>query len=497
MKCKFCDAELPEGSSICPACGRDNEAVEVAPIQQEPESDVPEDPQEEPGQVPEASENAEASSEDAPKMTPGKLALIIVLAVAAVALVVALIVASTSGGTFQPTSGTPATNPSGGDASTPTAEPTVPTDGNPEDVTCKGTYTVSDEELLATRDTVVATIGDAKLTVGQLQIYYWRAFYNFMNTYSNYSSYFGLDYTQPLDTQICSINNGTWQQYFLSSALSDWQRYQALSMEAAKNGFTLDAEYSSYLDELESSLNTSAQSYGFEDAAAMLQADMGAAATVEDYAMYLRLSYEGYQFFNEQLSDQQPTELEIATYYAKHAEEYAANNISEESGNYVNVRHILVQPEGGTLGEDGAMIWSDEAWTACQEEAQELLDQWLAGEHTEESFATLAGEKSVDNGSNSNGGLYANVTQGEMVEEFDAWCFDEARKVGDYGLVKTRFGYHIMYFSGSEAIWHATAYSDLMNERSSALIAAATEKYPMTVDYPSIVLGNVEQTSES
>ena len=35
-----------------------------------------------------------------------------------------------------------------------------------------------------------------------------------------------------------------------------------------------------------------------------------------------------------------------------------------------------------------------------------------------------------------------------MVQTFNDWCFDEARKTGDSGIVKTQFGYHIMYFVG-------------------------------------------------
>ena len=40
-------------------------------------------------------------------------------------------------------------------------------DGNPENVTCKGTYTGD------VTDAVVARIGDAELTNGELQVWYW------------------------------------------------------------------------------------------------------------------------------------------------------------------------------------------------------------------------------------------------------------------------------------------------------------------------------------
>ena len=56
--------------------------------------------------------------------------------------------------------------------------------------------------------------------------------------------------------------------------------------------------------------------------------------------------------------------------------------------------------------------------------------------------------KCTDTGSNTNGGLYENITPGSMADTFDAWCFDETRQPGDTGIVETQYGYHIMYFSG-------------------------------------------------
>ena len=79
--------------------------------------------------------------------------------------------------------------------------PTIPADGNPDDETCKGTYTVTDEEAVANAATVVATIGDHKLTNAQLQAFYWMPVQSFLSSeYGRYMMYYGvLDYTQPLD----------------------------------------------------------------------------------------------------------------------------------------------------------------------------------------------------------------------------------------------------------------------------------------------------------
>ena len=39
-----------------------------------------------------------------------------------------------------------------------------------------------------------------------------------------------------------------------------------------------------------------------------------------------------------------------------------------------------------------------------------------------------------------------------MVEAFEDWCYDEARKPGDTGIVETTYGYHVMFFSGDSEV---------------------------------------------
>ena len=118
----------------------------------------------------------------------------------------------------------------------------------------------------------------------------------------------------------------------------------------------------------------------------------------------------------------------------------------ENLTNLVNVRHILVGFEGEAQ-EDGT--YSDEVKEAAKTKAEEILNEWKSGDANEDSFAALANEKSTDNGSNANGGLYENVYPGQMVAAFNDWCFDASRKPGDTDIVETNYGYHVMYFSSA------------------------------------------------
>ena len=119
----------------------------------------------------------------------------------------------------------------------------------------------------------------------------------------------------------------------------------------------------------------------------------------------------------------------------------------------VNVRHILVAYEGRTTDASGNTVYSTEEKLAAEFEAMKLLDQWKKGEMTEEAFAALANQHS-DDGDGTTGGLYTDVYPGQMVTEFNDWCFDESRKPGDTDIVNTTYGSHVMFYSAdSETIY--------------------------------------------
>lgn len=125
-------------------------------------------------------------------------------------------------------------------------------------------------------------------------------------------------------------------------------------------------------------------------------------------------------------------------------------------GYYVAVFHGRVRPEESPVSVRHILV-TDEA------EAQEVLDEFNAGEKTESAFAALAMTHSTDSGSASYGGLYSDFYYGQMVEEFENWSFDPARQSGDTGIVQTSYGYHVMYFveRNAQPYWYVSAETDL------------------------------------
>lgn len=365
------------------------------------------------------------------------------------------------------------------------------------DVYRKSSYTVSDEKAEKNSDRVVAKVGDTDLTNGLLQIFYWMDVYEYLENYGYYAVYYGLDYTQPLDQQTCKDNEGTWQHFFLDKALLNWHSYQALVMMAAEEGFDLGEEYQTELDNLRASLTEAVLESDYGSIDAMLQADVGAGCDYDDYYRYMDTYYRGYSYLNEKIDQIQITDEMIQAYYDSHIEELSEDGISKDSGDVKDIRHILIAVEGGTEDEDGEMTYSEAEWEACREEAQKVLDEWLSGEATEESFTALAYEFSEDTGSNENGGLYESLdAQSGFVQEFIDWYMDESRKPGDYGLIRTSYGYHVMYFVESEAQWLRTCHKGVVSEHSTELIKAARERFPMEVEYKKIALAEVNFSQE-
>ena len=59
-------------------------------------------------------------------------------------------------------------------------------------------------------------------------------------------------------------------------------------------------------------------------------------------------------------------------------------------------------------------------------------------------FPALVKELSEDTGSKETGGKYTVMKNNQFVPEFQDWAVNPSRKVGDTGIVKTSYGYHVM-----------------------------------------------------
>lgn len=365
------------------------------------------------------------------------------------ALLLALLLALSAAACKQtdtPDETTAASDPAASGETSATVDPTAPTAPAKEGVYIKDSYSVTDEQAMALADQIVATAGSAQLTNGVLSAYYWMSVYNFLNQYGSYVYYY-MDPSKALDSQY--VQTGiTFQHSFLTDALNEWQTYQAMALMAEQDNIPMEDWMQAELDGLQDEMLAAAKEAGYTSVDDMVRDQMGAGCDYDSYFEYSRIFYMGYSYYNHLVNSLHFTQEDIDKYFAENEEDLAENSITKDPDYQYDVRHILIEIEGGTKGEDGKTTYSDADWEACRVKAQNLLDQWLAGEATEESFAALAKTHSTDGGSSANGGLYEDLDSStNFVEPFKNWYLAQGRQVGDYGLVKSDYGYHIMYLS--------------------------------------------------
>lgn len=138
-----------------------------------------------------------------------------------------------------------------------------------------------------------------------------------------------------------------------------------------------------------------------------------------------------------------------------------------------SVRHILIVPEKANADATANAQdteYTEEEWNTAKAKADDILAEYNNGEKTEKAFALLAEAKSEDTESTSKGssglygGAYEGVSLGQMVPEFEGWATDKSRQIGDVDIVKSEYGYHIMYFMYDGPVCKFNAKNDLMNE---------------------------------
>lgn len=412
----------------------------------------------------------------------------------------------------------------------PTVPPTVPEDGDPDDVTCQGSYTSDDGA-----DRVIATVNGAKLTNSQLRAWYYAEVAQYRQEQHDVAP----DFEKPLDTQVCQIDDSvnSWQQYFLRRALQSWHAAQALSFQAEEEGLPVEEAYQpikenhekylseapatrflyrfnegyqpntlheAYLNSIPTLLEELAQEKGYADAAAMAAAS---GITEEDLAAFARLYNFGYMYFTNLDYYIEPTAEEVEAYFAEKEADFADQGITRDSGSCVDMRHILVVPdalevaaEDGTVSEDpvavaqdGTITASEAVWDACLKEATDLYNHWRYKTFkTEATFSETAYWNSEDTDSACAGGAYTRVRKGQLTEVLDEWCFAPERKSGDTEILRSDYGYHIVYFSGSTELWYAEAETALKAKLQSQLTSAAKEAYPAKINYSAIALPQAE-----
>ena len=161
-----------------------------------------------------------------------------------------------------------------------------------------------------------------------------------------------------------------------------------------------------------------------------------------------------------------------------------------------SVRHILIDASSvvsAGIAADAESVTDEQ----IKAQAVKIYNEWTSKDTTEDKFAELANKYSTDPGSNTNGGLYTNVTEGQMVPTFNDWLFDKGRKQGDSGIVKSDYGYHIMYYVGTGLkSWQISMDATLRQQKLNEDYESFKTKYNIEYDDELISKVQITQTDE-
>ena len=235
------------------------------------------------------------------------------------------------------------------------------------------------------RSTTALTVGGTKVSAAELNHYYIDSVNNFLNSYGEYVSMFGLDTTKALDEQFYNeAEEQTWSDYFLDTATASAQNMYAIYNDAKANGFTMSDDAKASVDATLENMKLYATMYGFPSADSYIAAMYGEGCnekTFRQYAEVQMLAQEYAAAKNESLT------YDDAALRAEEAENYDAYSSYTYNYYYLPASQFY---QGGTEDENGTVTYSDEEKEAGRAAAEAAANSLLTVTSAAELDAAIA-----------------------------------------------------------------------------------------------------------
>ncbi len=279
------------------------------------------------------------------------------------------------------------------------------------------------------------TVNGEKISRVEFDFNYNVARSNYLNQYGAYLSYFGLDMTRDLDTQMYS-DTLTWGDFFDQMAIQTIARNQGLKKEAQAAGFTWDveADYEEFLEALKeaaSEAGTTVKNY-MKDMYGPYAAESRVRPYMED-SFYVSA-------YSESIADNlMPSQEEIQSYYKENKENYDSVDY------YSQVINAELPTEPTELAdpvdseEDGAESGDESGETAYQPSEAEIAAAMEEVKTEANELVKIIQTKNE---------LISNAKKTEVSYQISDWLFDEARKPGDTTVIEDSTGhrYYVVRF---------------------------------------------------
>lgn len=290
--------------------------------------------------------------------------------------------------------------------------------------------------------------GSRSFSVAECNYIYNAQYMNLINSYGDYTSMIGLDTTQPLDEQACTMTgaeNYTWHDYFMDYTEDFLKQLAALEAYAKANDISLDKDDMSAVDEQMKTFDD-ATKYGYANADKLIAGNYGRGCNTSVVREVLEL---------QQLATK--AQESIADSYS-----FSASELSEK---YASVKDdydkftydfYLVAAETEKSEDGTAAAPTEAALKKAVETANGIKDSMDKDDLTLEK----AVQKAVKDAKLTK---QSDVSGSDVEEDIAKWLKSSERKKGDVTVIKGSTGAYIVEFKSRDNNKHKTDESGDMN----------------------------------
>ena len=281
---------------------------------------------------------------------------------------------------------------------------------------------------LATHETYVVINGEEVNKV-EFDYAYNTSKNNYITQYGSYLSYFGLDTSKDLSTQMYS-DTLTWQDYFEQNAVESLKQNKALMAEAKAAGFTYDTtdEYNTFKE----TIKTSAAAAGVSDKE-YVRSIYGSYATMGRIEEYVKNDMVMNAYYQKLQEDNAPSDDEIQSYYEENKATYDSVDyrLTTIEADLPTEPTKLADPVEETAADTTGTTDGTAATDTTQDTAYQPSDAEIAKAMDDAKVLADDAEQTVA----KDGEAHENEKKSSVNYMISDWLFDDARKAGDTTVI--------------------------------------------------------------
>ena len=281
---------------------------------------------------------------------------------------------------------------------------------------------------LATHETYVVINGEEVNKV-EFDYVYNTTKNNYITQYGSYLSYFGLDTSKDLSTQMYS-DTLTWQDYFEQNAVESLKQNKALMAEAKAAGFTYDTtdEYNTFKE----TIKTSAAAAGVSDKE-YVRSIYGSYATMGRIEEYVKNDMVMNAYYQKLQEDNAPSDDEIQSYYEENKATYDSVDyrLTTIEAELPTEPTELADPVEETAADTTGTTDGTAATDSTQDTAYQPSDAEIAKAMEDAKVLADDAEQTVA----KDGEAHENEKKSSVNYLISDWLFDDARKAGDTTVI--------------------------------------------------------------